>query len=69
MRAAAVVAALSFALAPGKAQAWEHSWKPRRHHKRMTESRVKFDVKQFFEVTGLLKSRMFAFAFETQYTP
>ncbi len=50
MRAVAFVAVLSFTLAPGKAQAWGHDWKPRRHHRRMTDSRAAFDLKSVFQV-------------------
>ena len=50
MRAVAFVAVLSFTLAPGKAQAWGHDWKPRRHHRRMTDSRAAVDVKSVFQV-------------------
>jgi hypothetical protein len=50
MRAVAFVAVLSFTLAPGKAQAWGHDWKPRRHHRRMADSRAAFDVKSVFQV-------------------
>ena len=50
MRAVAFVAVLSFTLAPGKAQALGHDWKPRRHHRRMTDSRAALDVKSVFQV-------------------
>ena len=50
MRAVAFVAVLSFTLAPGKAQAWGHDWKPRRHHRRMTDSRAAFDIKSVLQV-------------------
>ncbi|DBA73106.1 TPA: hypothetical protein ACH3X2_010045 [Trebouxia sp. C0005] len=49
MKAVAFVAVLSFTLAPGKAQAWGHDWKPRRHHRRMTDSRAAFDVESVFQ--------------------
>lgn len=48
LRAVAVVIVLAHAVAASEAQAWDHSWKPRRHHKRMTERSI--DVKQFFQV-------------------
>ncbi|KAL3159780.1 hypothetical protein ABBQ38_010187 [Trebouxia sp. C0009 RCD-2024] len=51
LRAVAVVIVLAQAVAASEAQAWDHSWKPRRHHKRMTERSI--DVKQFFQEAGV----------------
>lgn len=51
LRAVAVVTAVAQVLAAGEAHAWDHNWKPRRHHKRMNERPV--NVKQFFQVRHL----------------
>ncbi|DBA86176.1 TPA: hypothetical protein ACH3X1_005685 [Trebouxia sp. C0004] len=56
-RAVAFVAVLSFTLAPGKAQAWGHDWKPRRHYRRMTDSRAAFDLKTVFQ-TDKVKEKL-----------
>lgn len=48
LKTVAFVVATSCALAPSEAHAWDHSWKPRRHHRRMTERSI--NVKNFFEV-------------------
>ena len=50
MRAVVVLVAMSVTLCPGEAYAWGHSWRPRRHHRRMAEPRAAIDVKQFFQV-------------------
>ena len=50
-RAVAIAAAVYTTCSSPPAQAWDHSWKPRRHHRRLGDSKTAtFNVQEFFRV-------------------